>query len=99
MTDPGASRGWDVYFSAPARRPRTTLLLTGIVVALSVLAVLRMRPNATLGAVFGKHDPAATALARVLNNFAAVDEILLLISDDRKDESPEQSAEALKEFG
>lgn len=98
MTDPRLQRR-EHPFGAPARRPWLTLCVTAIVLGLSLAGVLRMRPNATLTAVFGKHDPATSALAKILNDFSAADEVLLLVTDADAAAAPEVSAARLRKFG
>ena len=83
---------WEGFFAAPARRPWLTLAVTGVVLVLSVLGVSRMRPNATLGAVFGGHDPVATAMGRILSDFPAADEVLVLVTDPGAGDASESAA-------
>ncbi|MFN0132593.1 MAG: MMPL family transporter, partial [Phycisphaerales bacterium] len=89
---------WAIWASSPARRPWTALTIAGLAVIAAVFGILRMAPNATLGAVFGKHDRAAAALGRVLDSFSAIDELQLLVSDERAGVAPEASAESLVAF-
>lgn len=98
MTEARRQR-WEHLFGAPARRPWLTLVITGVLLMLSVAGLLRMRPNATLAAVFGKHDPATSALGKVLSDFPAADEVLLLVTDDDAAASAEASAARLAQFG
>ncbi|MBL9030696.1 MAG: MMPL family transporter [Phycisphaerae bacterium] len=85
------------WASVPARRPWTALAVAGVALVLAVVGISRMSPNATLGAVFGKHDKAAAALGRVLDSFSAIDELQLLVSDEGGGEA-EASAERLVGF-
>jgi len=98
MSDTRRQR-WEHLFGAPARRPWLTLVITVLLLALSMAGLLRMRPNATLTAVFGKHDPATSALGKILNDFSAADEVLLLVTDEDAAAPAEVSAERLRQFG
>lgn len=98
MSDTRRER-WEHLFGAPARRPWLTLVITGVLLALSLVGLLRMRPNATLTAVFGKHDPATSALGKILNDFSAADEVLLLVTDEDAAAPAEVSAGRLRQFG
>jgi hypothetical protein len=51
-----------------------------VLAALSVLAVMRIRPDASLESMMSKDDPAAVAAVRVLNNFPAAEDLLVLAS-------------------
>jgi predicted RND superfamily exporter protein len=69
----------------PARHPRAALAIALALTAISVLAVLRIRPDASLERMMSKDDPAARAAVRVLNAFPAAEELLVLatLPDDR----------------
>jgi hypothetical protein len=62
----------------PARNPRTALSIALALVLISVLAVLHIRPDASLERMMSKDDPAAVAAARVLSAFPAAEELLVL---------------------
>lgn len=64
----------------PARRPVATLIVAALFAVLSVLGIRRLTPNASLEKMFARNDPAATALARVLNGFSAVEDLLVFVS-------------------
>src|SRR6476646_9377444 len=76
----------------PARRPRTTLAVTLMLGALSVLSISRIRPDASIESMFSRDDPAAAALVRVLNHFSAAEELLVLASvpEGTEDPAPER---------
>src|SRR6476646_5967908 len=89
----------------PARRPRTTLAVTLMLGALSVLSISRIRPDPSIESMFSRDDPAAAALMRVLNHFAAAEELLVLASVPEPPagaasapEDPAASAERLLAF-
>jgi predicted RND superfamily exporter protein len=70
----------------PARHPRAALLISMIMALLSVLAVSRVRPNASLESMMSSGDPAVKKLVRVLHEFPVAEELLLMAT------LPEQSA-------
>src|SRR3954471_24273460 len=74
------------FITLPARRPVTTLLIAALLAVASFLAVLRLHPDARLERMFSQHDPAAAALVRVLDQFSAAEELLLLVTlpDDQR---------------
>ena len=84
----------------PATRPRTTLLIAGLITVLSVWSISRFHADTSLENLLPKTDPAAQAMVRSLNDFAAVDELLVLVSSpvERPPESAalSQYAERLK---
>ncbi len=63
-----------------AKRPGLTLLLALIISLLALLSSQRLHPSASLSAILGQNDPAAVALNRVIEDFSAVDELLLLVT-------------------
>src|SRR5437764_15329504 len=62
----------------PARRPVTALLVAAAVAILSALAVSRVRPSASLESMMSRNDPAVAAAVRVLGEFPAAEELLVL---------------------
>ncbi len=76
------------FLAFPSRRPWTALALAAVLTAISALGILRMRPNTSLGAVFGRGDAAAGALDRILADFSAADEIHILVTDESPGERP-----------
>ena len=59
-------------------RPRATLVIAVLLAAASLLAVFRLRIDTSLASLFDKNDPAAAALERVMDNFKAVEELIVL---------------------
>ncbi len=64
----------------PSQRPVVTLLITGGLVVLALFGVLRIHADSSLETMFAKNDPAADSLVRVLNQFGAVEELLVLVT-------------------
>ena len=77
----------------PAKYPRLTLAIAGVLCALSVLSLLRMHADASVQSMFPAHDPSAAALVRVLDRFSVADELLLLVST--ADGQPDDTAKLL----
>ncbi len=63
-----------------ARRPRLTLAATLMFTVLSLLAVSRLRADASVGSMFGDRHPAASALTRILDRFGPGEDLLVLAS-------------------
>jgi predicted RND superfamily exporter protein len=70
------------WLNWPARRPMAALSIALVAALLSLAGALRLRPDTSLQSLFPPKDPAATALNRVLNNFPAAEELLLLVSSE-----------------
>src|SRR5258706_4275537 len=64
----------------PARHPRAALLISVALALLSVMAVSRVRPDASLESMMSSGDPAVAKLVRVLNEFPVAEELLVLAS-------------------
>ncbi|MDB5319166.1 MAG: hypothetical protein JWN40_797 [Phycisphaerales bacterium] len=62
----------------PARHPRAALLISVALALLSVFAVSRMRPDASLESMMSSGDPAVAKLVRVLNEFPVAEELLVM---------------------
>lgn len=75
----------------PARRPVATLGVAAVLLVICVAGVLRTRPDASLGRMFPRDDAAAQSLVRVLDRFAAVEELLVLVTvpEGERTEPPE----------
>ncbi len=71
-------RAWQTAVTAPVAHPILTILVTLLICALAAMGVSRLRPEPSLDSMFDQGDPAARALLRVLNEFGAVEEMLLL---------------------
>src|SRR3954447_16115961 len=74
-------------FLYPQRHPGRVLLVAGAMVVVALLMVTRFRIDTSLENLFSRDDPAARAMGRVLNDFGAVEELLVLAStpDGRDD--------------
>lgn len=62
----------------PLAHPLATLAIAGMGAVLALLSILRIRPDTSLEAMFSRNDPSAAALAHVLNDFPAADQLLVL---------------------
>ena len=64
----------------PTVRPRSALCVVLTITVASLLCVLRFRADASFENLLPKSNPAAQSMVRALNDFSAVDELLLLVS-------------------
>src|SRR4051794_14674480 len=78
-SDPSESF-WSRPISWPSRHPATAIILAGALALLALLAIRRIKTDASIGSMLAKDDPAAAAMLSVLKNFSAVDELLVLVS-------------------
>lgn len=62
----------------PARHPALALSLALLAIISSLFSVRRIHPSASLESMISKDDPAARAAVRVLNDFPAAEELLVL---------------------
>lgn len=69
---------WLRFMSGPARHPRSTLIVTTLLLALAILAMRRLSPNASVQALLGDQNPGAAALQYVMEDFSSADELLVL---------------------
>jgi len=76
----------------PARRPRTAIALAVLVTALAIVSSMRLEPVPSLKPMFGEDDPAARAMATLLEKFSAADQLLLLVSADEPAAGTDQRA-------
>lgn len=74
------------------RRPLVTLVVALLMAAASAVAVARLRIDTSLTSLFEGDDPAAAALERVLENFKAVEELLIFA------QAPEPAPQKLRAF-
>jgi predicted RND superfamily exporter protein len=81
----------------PVVHPWLTLLITVVVAIAAALSTSRLRTNGSLAAMFPEHDPAADALVRVLDDFPAADQLLVLASLPAS--TPGAAPEKLTSFG
>ena len=73
------------FASWPARHPVIALAIGVSAILLSILAVTRVHPDPSLESMMTKDDPAVKAAVRVLNEFPAAEELLVLatLPEDR----------------
>lgn len=64
----------------PIAHPLVAILIAGIALLIGVFGLTRARIDTTITSLFPKNDPAAIALTRVLEEFPAADELLLLVT-------------------
>jgi predicted RND superfamily exporter protein len=64
----------------PARRPVTTLVAYGVILAIAAIGLTRLRANTSLSTMFPTDSPSAGAMIRVLDAFPASGELILLAS-------------------
>ena len=93
MSDaPGEAGG---IAARPARRPWIVLALALVAALLALVAMQRISIEASLEKMLAQDDPAALAVVRVLNDFAAVDDLLILVTQP---EQPLPNVTPLLEF-
>src|SRR5688500_18371485 len=63
-------------------RPVVTLVVALLLAGASLLAVSRLRIDTSLASLFDKNDPAAAALERVMEDFKAVEELIVFAQTD-----------------
>lgn len=85
----------------PTLHPGATLGLTALAVAVSLVAVLRMRTNPSLESWYSQEDAGARALSRVIREFQALDTLQILASVPAGGGAgaPEADAARLRAFG
>jgi predicted RND superfamily exporter protein len=76
----------------PARRPAPALLIALAAILLSILLVSRLRPDTSLEPMFSRDDPAGRAMLRVMNQFSAAEELIVMAT------APHANPEALTAF-
>src|SRR5437764_14624848 len=90
---------FDALVTWPVRHPWATVAITALVAIVSAVGASRIRSNPSLEAMFAKDDPAAKALARVLNDFGAADDLLVLVSlPDQRDAAAPPDVDKLLSF-
>ncbi len=77
-------------FTWPANHPRRAIALGAVLAVLSFFCVFRLRPDTSLENLFSRNDQAAAALVRVMNNFSAVEELLVFVTAPGSDPAPEE---------
>lgn len=76
----GWMRLWREAVTWPVLHPTWTLCAAAVVCVLCALGASRLRPEPALDSMFDAKDPASRALMTVLREFAAAEEMLLLVS-------------------
>ncbi|QOV88107.1 efflux RND transporter permease subunit [Humisphaera borealis] len=75
----------------PARRPWLALLISGLLTAIAIAGIFRLKANTSLSALFPRGNPSADALVRVLDAYPASGELILLASmAEGQDAAPEK---------
>ena len=64
----------------PARHPGWTIAVVAVLSVASLLALLRLRPDASLEGLFPRDSASGKAVVRVLNDFAVAEELLILVA-------------------
>jgi uncharacterized protein len=82
-TPPAA--GLDGASAWPARHPWTTIVIALVAALAALVAVRQISVEASLERMLAQDDPSARAVIRVLNDFAAVDDLLILVTQPASD--------------
>ncbi len=64
--------------SVGVRHPKTTLIVTAVVIVFGILSALRISPSPTIESMLAEDNPASTALSHVVNDFSVSEELLLI---------------------
>jgi predicted RND superfamily exporter protein len=82
----------ETVFAFPARRPVVTLVISAVVLAVAAIGLAHIRINTSLQTMFPEDAPSATAMVRVLEQFPASNELILLasVSDTSQGEQPQK---------
>lgn len=81
----------------PVRHPWGVIGIVGALALMAALSLKRIYPDASIEAMFAKDNPSAAALAHVLNDFPAAEQLLILAS--LPDDAPGPDPDRLTEFG
>lgn len=87
---------WRRLLLGPVHRPWRTLAVAAVFVGVAALLALRLEPSPSLEPMFATDDPAARAMLKVLHDFRAADQLLVLVRD--ASESAEPAAAKLLAF-
>lgn len=82
----------------PARHPVAALAISTLAVLFSILAVRQVHPSASLESMISRDDPAARAAVRVLNDFPAAEELLVLATLPEKKTTSSPDIQPLLSF-
>jgi uncharacterized protein len=74
----------------PVLRWKATLFAAAVIALLSTWSITQLRPATTLEPLFAKNDPSSVALVRVLNDFRAIEDLLLLVTAPERKEAVSQ---------
>lgn len=88
MSFAGREPAWTAMLLWPIRRPWLAIGITAALALLSVVGVMRIRPETSLEGLFPRGDRSAAALVKVLNEFSVAEELLLLVSLPENDPRP-----------
>ena len=88
-----------ILVTAPLRYPLRTFALALICTVLAAMGTSRIHADGSLAAMFSRDNPSAQAMIRVMNDFGAVDELLVLASVPRAGEATPADLDALTDFG
>ncbi|HET6247441.1 MAG TPA: MMPL family transporter [Tepidisphaeraceae bacterium] len=83
----------------PLRHPLATIVIAFLCALLATVGVSRIHADGSLQAMFSRNDPSAEALSRVLNDFGAVDELLVLASIPGEANASPADTARLEQFG
>jgi len=82
MTEPGSRS--DAYLTAlgrvTTRHGGTVLAAAGVIAAVSILSVTRLRPVASVESMLGENEPSARALKNIAEHFSGMEELIVLAS-------------------
>jgi predicted RND superfamily exporter protein len=76
--------------SFPARHWRSTLLVAGFIALIAVLLILRMSPDSSVQNMLPRGNESAAAMGHVLNDFAAADQLLVLVTHSENNATIDQ---------
>jgi uncharacterized protein len=66
----------------PVHQPRLTLMAAGLAMLAALVGATHLRFQASLDAMFPRHDRAADAMERILDRFDTADELVVLVTGD-----------------
>ncbi|HZK80146.1 MAG TPA: MMPL family transporter, partial [Humisphaera sp.] len=83
----------------PIRRPRLAIVVASCFALIAAMSAARIRTDASLQAMFSHDNPAGQSLARVMEDFGAVDELLVLATVPGGAEASPADIDRLLQFG
>jgi len=66
--------------SWPARQPIATLIIAAVLSLAAIAAARHVHNDASIQRLFPANDPAASALTHIMNNYAAVEQVQVMVS-------------------